>query len=76
MAVRAHRYFSTLRPIGPGTFPKEGMISFQNYGYRMEDNPSGRPAWGYLDYDRQLSMKETFSYDLVYGGKVEMEEKN
>ena len=67
------RYYSTLRPVSIGTFPKAGMIQFENYGYRREDNPSGRPAWGHLDYDRQLTMKEAFNYDLVYGGEIKEE---
>ena len=66
----AHIYYSTLRPIGPGTFPKDGMVEFQNYDVRMEHTRCGRPAWGHLLYDRKLTDKEAYSYDLVYGGEV------
>ena len=63
-------YFSALRPIGPGTFPKDGMIEFQNYDVRREKVACGGPAWGELIYDRKLTDKEAYSYDLVYGGEI------
>ena len=28
-------------------------------------------AWGYAQYDRQLTLEEIQSYELAYGGEVE-----
>ena len=60
------RYFSILRPVGPGTFPKEGMIDFYNFEYGRAYCPEiDREAWAYIWYDRELSEKEMKSYDLM-----------
>jgi len=66
----AHRYFSVLRPVGIGTFPKDGMCRFQNFDHRTTVIEIGREAWGYLDYDRKLTDKEADNYDLVFCGEI------
>ena len=66
-----YRYYSVLRPIGPGTFPKAGMIEFENFNSRIPVKEIDRMAWGYLDYDRRLSGREVDAYDLVYVGKIQ-----
>lgn len=58
-------YFSTLRPVGPGTFPKEGMVDFENYSKRLYVPAINRAAWGALYYNRELTQEEMESYDLV-----------
>lgn len=58
-------YFSTLRPVGPGTFPKEGMIEFENYNSRLYVPAINRAAWGVLYYNRELTREEMENYDLV-----------
>jgi len=58
-------YYSTLRPVGPGTFPKDGMVGFDNYDRRTFIPAIGREAWATLAYDRELTRKEMEDYDLV-----------
>lgn len=59
------RYFSTQRPVGPGTFPKEGAQEIHNYDSRTYVEAIGREAWGYIEYSRELSEKEQQEYELV-----------
>ena len=58
-------YYSLLRPVGIGTYPKEGMKYFLNFDSRKYIPEIGREAWGILYYDRQLSEKEKADYDLA-----------
>ena len=61
-----NRYYSTLRPIGPGAFPTgvkiENLVNFDRRTYVDE---IGREAWGYVDIKTTLSRKTQMSYDLV-----------
>jgi len=47
------RYYSTQCPVIPGNYPKEGVVC-------ICDQPNfyseiGRSAWGFIDYDRELT---------------------
>lgn len=59
-------YYSVLRPVGIGTFPKKGFVGFKNYETRKEVFP-GFWAWGELYYKESLTGKELSSYDLSDG---------
>ena len=58
------KYFSVHRPVGIGTYPKEGMKEFENFDYRKEVR-DGICAWGILYYDRKLTEKEMHDYELL-----------
>lgn len=60
-----NRYYSILRPVGIGTYPKEGMEAFRNFDQREYVDEIKREAWGWLDYSRELTAEEMKSYDLV-----------
>lgn len=59
------RYYSILRPVSIGTYPKPGMVGFENYDRRQYVPSIGREAWGWLEYDRELTEREQASYDLI-----------
>lgn len=61
------RYYSTLRPVGPGTFPSGYKVKeIVNFDSRKPcAEIGGRPAWGYIDFEGELSEKDAQSYDLV-----------
>lgn len=63
------RYFSTNRPVGPGTYPKSGVSDIHNFDDRQFCSEIGRMAWGYIDYDRCLPEEEVQSYELVPEGR-------
>lgn len=66
--ARPARYYSILRPIGPGTFPKtQEVIGFHNYDRRTYIPAIDHEAWGYIDYTAPLTDREASSYDLIRG---------
>lgn len=56
------KYYSTLRPIGPGTCP-DNFVEFKNFDYRKHVFKIGREAWGWVEYEEPLECPE--KYDLV-----------
>lgn len=57
-----YAYYSSLRPIGPGTCPTDGLVEIHNFPERLP--VPGGEAWGWAEYDRGLTQKELDSYDL------------
>lgn len=68
-----YRYYSILRPVGIGTFPKKDCkINIHNF-YQREYVPSiDREAWGYIEYEEPLTEEEMRCYDL-FGNKPRYE---
>ena len=62
------RYYSSLRPIGPGTYPKDGAQDIHNYDNRQYIEDAGCECWGYIDYNRELTPEELKNFELVQGG--------
>lgn len=64
------RYYSTHRPVAPGTYPKIGhkIRRIINYGSRQVVADAGGEAWGFIEYEDQLTEKEMEQYELVEGG--------
>ena len=63
------RYYSRMRPIGPGCCPRRGMVDVQNYDRRKYVKDAGTFVWGHIDYDRELTDREIRAYELTAGGK-------
>ena len=61
-----NRYYLTER--GPGAFcqPK-GVINTHDYGNRIYVVAINCGAWGYAEYDRELTNKEINDYELIEG---------
>ena len=65
-AEKTHRYYSTQRPFGPGTFPqKDGRETVVNFDGKTYCEEIGKEAWGYIDYPEPLTKEEADSYELV-----------
>lgn len=64
----AYRYYSLLRPIGPGTFPGR-PIEIKNFDERIWVEAVKHEAWGWLEYLEPLTEADANNYDL------KMEEK-
>ena len=60
------RYYSSMRPIGPGTFPRtqpvKDVVNFDRRQFVPEIN---REAWGYIEYADPITEKQAADYDLV-----------
>ena len=66
----SYRYYSTQRPVGPGTFPQPAenrVIGIHNDENRTFYKEIGRAAWGYIDYEKPLAAKDAENYELMEG---------
>ena len=62
------RYYSTQRPVTPGSFPKpEGnrVLEIVNFDEKIFHAEPAQECLGYIDYEKPLSEKEAVSYGLV-----------
>lgn len=59
------RYYSTQRPVGPGTFPDGQPHTIHNFDSRTFIPEIGREAWGYIDYDAPLTAQAARAYELT-----------
>lgn len=63
--MKKFKYYSTMRPLGPGSCPADGIVKVKNF-----DNPKWIPeinhmAYAAIEYDHMLSDAEKKQYDLV-----------
>lgn len=70
----AYRYYSTMRPVNPGTFPNHDVKSLHNFSTRIYVESIKHEAWGYLDYNIPLTETEERNYELTGIGYVQDEE--
>lgn len=62
-----YKYYSTQRPVDLGTFPKppgNGPTAINNYDERIPVEGGAFRAWGELVYQKSLTEKEAFDYEL------------
>lgn len=62
------RYYSTQRPIMPGTFPKSQgnkVVEIYNYDNKTYCEELGQEAWGYIDYEHPLALEQASDYELT-----------
>lgn len=65
------RYFSTQRPVAPGTFPKPAdnkvlsVENFDTFDGRKFCPAIGREAYGYIDYEKPLTAEQAADYELI-----------
>ena len=62
-----YRYYSTQRPVDIGTFPKPAdnkPVEIHNYDKRQPVENGTMLAWGYLEYAKPLTEKESSDYEL------------
>ena len=62
------RYYSTQRPVAPGTFPQpkgNKILEIHNFDERIYCREPGRDCWGYIEYEKPLTEKEANDYELV-----------
>ena len=65
------RYYSTQRPFGPGTFPRQdGAEVITNFDGPSYCEEIGLEAWGYIDYQQPLAPGVAASYELTPAKRV------
>lgn len=70
------KYYSTLRPLGPGSIPNRPgnkPIEVVNFDEIKEIESIGKPAYGYAIYAKSLSEQDCYIDDLVLEGAEENE---
>ena len=61
-----YRYYSIMRPIGPGTFPRTKRVTdVVNFDRRQFVPEINREAWGYIEYVDPITEKQAADYELV-----------
>lgn len=63
-----YRYYSTQRPIMPGSYPKpegNGIVTVYNFDNKTYAEEIQREAWGYIEYARPLGHFDIVNYELV-----------
>ena len=60
-----YKYYAIQRPVNIGTYPKDGMIRFENFDDKRFIPEIDHEAWGVLIYDRMLAPKELEEFELV-----------
>ena len=62
------RYYSTQRPIMPGSFPihpGNKVLEIHNFDSKSYCEDIGREAWGYIEYEKPLARYDCDSYELT-----------
>lgn len=60
---QSYRYYSTLRPIAPMTYPtSKKVLNIENFDERKP--VAGFFAWGYIEFVEPLSDEDEYDYDL------------
>ena len=64
----AYRYYSTQRPLTPGSCPRAGVQEVVNYDEKKFCEEIGRDAGGFVEYTRELTKPEADDYELTPAG--------
>lgn len=62
--MNRYRYYCIMRPPAPGTIPA-GVREVEDYGERRYIPEIDRMAWGWVEYDRELTHAEIRGYELI-----------
>lgn len=63
------RYYSTQRPVMLGCFPKKAeVVEIKNFDEKIFCEEIGKEAWGYIEYQTELTKKEADAYELIFAG--------
>lgn len=62
MKTIVYRYYCQYRPPMPGSIPRQGLV--RAYSYDCKQCIGGVWAWGFAEYDRELTADEVAQYEL------------
>ena len=63
------RYYSTQRPVTPGSFPSGYAVEeIVNFDRKTHCDEIGREAWGYIDFAQPLPEGEAQKWELTQAG--------
>lgn len=64
----SYKYYSTERPVAPGTFPKpqgNKVLNIENFDDRTYIEQIDREAWGFIEYDKPVCKIIADDFELV-----------
>lgn len=64
----SYRYYSTQRPVMPGSYPKpqgNEIVEILNYDNKTFAEEVQKAAWGYIEYEKPLGHFDIVDYELV-----------
>lgn len=64
-----YRYYSTQRPVMPGSYPKpqgNKVLEIENFDSRMYVDEIKREAWGFVEYEKPLSETLVRDFELIH----------
>ena len=64
----SYKYYSTERPVMPGSFPKpqgNTVLNIENFNDRSYVGKIGREAWGFIEYEKPISPVLLDDFELV-----------
>lgn len=64
----SYRYYSSQRPVSPGSFPKpvgNRVLEIVNFDKRTPCYDANCDAWGYIEYEKPLGKELARCYELV-----------
>ena len=62
------RYYSTQRPLTPGSYPESAfnqVTAIHNYDFKTYCEEIGREAWGYIEYKQPLHPENAIDFELT-----------
>lgn len=62
--MKTYRYYCLYRPPMPGTIPR-GAIAIKDFGDKQRVEEIGRDAWGYAEFQRELTDHEVLDFELA-----------
>lgn len=62
--IMEYKYFSTQRPITPGSCPKDNIVEIENFEDKIYCKEIFDEAWGSIIFNKPLSKKELETYEL------------
>ena len=74
----SYKYYSTERPVMPGSFPKpqgNTVLNIENFNDRSYVAKIGREAWGFIEYEKPISPVLLDDYELVAASDEEDKDK-
>lgn len=74
----SYKYYSTERPVMPGSFPKpqgNTVLNIENFNDRSYVGKIGREAWGFIEYEKPIFPVLLDDYELVAASDEEDKDK-
>lgn len=64
------RYYSTQRPVMPGSYPRSYSVKeIHNFEQKTFCEEIGREAWGYIEFEVSIPEDEATHWELTMAGK-------